>query len=111
MRSHSRWTVVLMLGLTACMSWRVVPAAPAGGIPAKTAVRIQQNDGTRVLLGSAELVGDSVIGWHRGTRIAMPTTAIQSVAVPEEHAWVGLGLGVGVVLMMAVMAGLSSSGL
>jgi hypothetical protein len=102
-----RLVLVVAFSLVACHSWTPTdvptPAQPLEGNPLQA--RVVLTDGTRILLTSPSMSGDTLFGLQhiRGVsesvRLAIPTTQIKALAVPQFNALKTTGLVLGGVLI------------
>ena len=62
-------SVVLLMGVTGCVSWQRVPRAQDGALTLATAgpVRLTLKDGTVVVLERPRIQGDSLVGGRSGS--------------------------------------------
>lgn len=111
-------SVVLLMGVTGCVSWQRVPRAQDGALALSTAgpVRLTLTDGTVVVLERPRIQGDSLVGERSGSH-ARVAVALRDLERAEDRrvdgrkllAGAGATAKVGLILGLLVIALMISS--
>ena len=86
--------LLVTTSLTACTSWQVQTVAPEQVVTDQhpSAVRVQLLDGSRVVLDSPRIEGDSLLGATAGRETGVPLAAVHNLAVKRGSAAKSIGL-------------------
>lgn len=111
--------VCLMLGaatLSACTSWQVQTVSPEQVIATQNppAVRVQRLDGSRVVVDSPRIGGDSLVGATGGKPTGVPLADIYQLAIRHDDGAKSVGLvlvvAAGAFLILVGMVAIACSG-
>lgn len=100
--------------LTACLTWRVQPGL--AGLRNDATVRLDRDDGSRVVLSGTSISGDTLYGTYFGARrssrqaaVAIPVRDVKQVAVRKLSTGRTLLLTFGLATTVFIALGRSSS--
>lgn len=96
-----------------CGSWHAVPVSPqelvADARPGR--VRVTQADGTRLVIGRPQIVGDSLVGLHGHQPVGVGLRDVTEIAVRRTSALKTGGLVLGILaLPFAIIGGACALG-
>jgi hypothetical protein len=84
LRMRRSWIAAAVFGLVGCSNWTVVELSATAVEAVPTAIRITRPDGTRIIVVSPRVTGDSLVGIRQGSlsdTISMPLLEVNRVAV------------------------------
>lgn len=108
MRFFAAPLLALVLGMSACTSWRAqtAPAPEVVSAHADDAVRLRRHDGSVVVLTHPQVAGDSIVGelGDPPRRVAVATADVERVDVRGLNAARTGGLTLGIFAVVVAVA-------
>ena len=104
--------ILLPCYLVACTSWKTQEPTPEQVIAEEQPDKVQVTltDGSKLVLEEPAVSGDTLSGLDDGTPVLIPLADVSSIAVKGADGATGLAVLGGVVLLVAIVAGIYLAG-